>query len=148
MYHQCNSSTNEFLFMETCHVIVVKTYRSSRSFIEATPIPPPLCFLLSLMPAKRPWTVSSLPTYDTVIWTEEETARGAKITAKVSNSPKTPRIKKRATPFKKRRTNFLSLTPAGPSNAADDPPTPPMPIALKKPSKKVGTLIPDIRCSK
>ena len=78
---------------------------------------------------------------------ERKTARGAKITAKVSNSPKTPRIKKRATPLSRRRTDFLSLTPAGPSTTVDDPPTPPMPITLKKNSKKVGTLIPNNQCS-
>ena len=99
------------------------------------------------MRGKRARTVSSSPTYERVIWVERKTARGAKITAKVSNSPKTPRTKKWAAPLNRRKTDFLSLTPAGPSTMTDNPPTPPAPIALKKQSKKVGSYIPIIGIS-
>jgi hypothetical protein len=46
---------------------------------------PPSC--TSIMCGTRAHTVPTLPQYERVIWMEKKTARGSKISAKVSNSP-------------------------------------------------------------
>ena len=70
---------------------------------------------------------------------ERKTARGAKITVKVSNSPQTPKIRKWAAAHnKKRHMEAPPITPAGPSADIGHPPTPPVLIRLKKKSGKVN----------
>jgi hypothetical protein len=69
---------------------------------------------------------------------EKKTARGAKMAAKVSNSPQTPKIRKWAAPhYKKRRIEAPSIIPVSPSPGVDRPLTPPLPITLKKKTGKV-----------
>lgn len=93
------------------------------------------------MPGKRTRTASSSPHYERVLWVEKKTARGTKITAKASDSPRTPKIKKQATPgSKKRRMELPLITPIGPSTEVNCPLTPPMPIKLKKKPGKVTFL--------
>lgn len=73
---------------------------------------------------------------------ERKTARGAKIAAKVSDSPQTPKIRKRTTPHsKKRRMEVPSIIPIGPSAEVGHPPTPPAQIKLKKKPGKVCSLV-------
>jgi hypothetical protein len=55
------------------------------------------------MPGKRTQTASSSPNYERVVWVEKKTARGAKITAKVANSPQTPKARKWEAPHYKKR---------------------------------------------
>ena len=147
MYHQCKLPaiislgeifSHGYEFGEILSISLIFRQLPSHTLFHwsFTPLP---------MRGKRARTVSSSPTYERVIWVERKTARGAKITAKISNSPKTPRTKKWPTPLNRRKTDFLSLTPAGPSTTADNPPTPPAPMTLKKHTKKVGSFIPDNR---
>ena len=93
------------------------------------------------MHGKRPRTASSSPHYERVIWVEKKTARGTKIKANVSNSPRTPKIRKWVTHSKKRRMEVSSITPIGPGAEGDHPLPPPMPIKLKKKPGKVSFLI-------
>jgi hypothetical protein len=94
------------------------------------------------MPGKRTRTASSSPNYERVVWVEKKTARGAKITAKVANSPRTPKARKWAAPhYKKRHMEAPPITPASPSAGADHPSAPPLPITLKKKTGKVCSLI-------
>ena len=89
------------------------------------------------MRGKRARTASSSPKYERVIWTEEKTARGSRIMPKVSNSPRTPKIRKRATPqSKKRRLDVPPILPIG-SGAADDLFDPPVPVEFKPKHGKV-----------
>jgi hypothetical protein len=55
------------------------------------------------MRGKRARPASSSPQYERVIWVEQKTARGSKITAKVSGSPRTPKIRRQTTPLSKMR---------------------------------------------
>ena len=68
---------------------------------------------------------------------EKKTARGSKVTAKVLESPRTPKIRKRSAPLsKKRRVGDSPITQIGTSVEVDPIPDPPMPIEFKtKPGK-------------
>jgi hypothetical protein len=91
------------------------------------------------MRGKRARTVSSSPQYERVIWVEEKTARGSKITARVSGSPKTPKIRKLGTPHsKKRRMDFFLPAPDDPSTGDGHLPNTPIPMKLKTKSGKVS----------
>jgi hypothetical protein len=92
------------------------------------------------MRGKRARTVSLSPQYTRVIWEEKKTARGSKITARVSNSPRTPKIRKLATPHSKRRLEAFNITPASSSARDDHIPDPVIPIKLKAKSGKVCTM--------
>ena len=90
-------------------------------------------------------TASSSPHYERVIWIEKKTARGSKISGKVSNSPQTPRIRKRVTPHsKKRRLEASPVALIGSVAEVDHSLNPPMPIKLKpKPGKVSLTMVSD-----
>ena len=71
---------------------------------------------------------------------EEKTARGTKLTARVSNSPKTPRFKKLATPRSKRqRFEVFPTTEIGTGTGEGYPPHPLVPIELEIKSGKVSS---------
>lgn len=100
---------------------------------------PPLQHPLAqpLMRGKRAQTASSSPHYERVIWVEKKTARGPKITANISASPQTPKIRKQATPLNKiRRLEASPTTQSGTSGGMDYIPEPPT-IAFKKKGGKV-----------
>jgi hypothetical protein len=91
---------------------------------------------------KRARTASSSPRYERVIWVEKKTARGVKLTAKVSNSPQTPKIRKSAAPRSKRqRTGVPPITPLGSGAGVGHPLTPPLLIKLEKKPGKVSFLM-------
>ena len=123
-------------------------YQSARSFDQSTILLPSHPTLLSspilpLMRGKRARTASSSPHYERVIWMEKKTARGSRITGKVSNSPQTPRIRKRATPHsKKRRLEVSPVASLGSGAEVDHSLNPPMPIKLKPKPGKVSLTIP------
>ena len=117
-------------------------------FDRCDPLIDPLSYpLLPLIPAslmhgKRARTASSPPQYERVIWVEQKTARGSKITARVSNSPKTPKVRKLATPHsKKRRLEALNTTPVNSGAGDDNTPNPFIPMNLKAKSGKVCIVI-------
>ena len=96
----------------------------------------------SIMHGKRARTVSTSPQYERVIWVEKKTARGSKISAKVSNSPRTPKIRKQGTPHSKRRKMLVSpISQTGSGIEICHTPNTPLPIKLKtKPGKVCSTL--------
>jgi hypothetical protein len=82
--------------------------------------------------------VSSSPQYERVIWTKEKTARGFKVVPRISNSPRTPKLRKWATPHsKKRRLEVSPVFSMGPSSG-NDLPDPPMPVKFKSKAGKVS----------
>jgi hypothetical protein len=89
------------------------------------------------MRGKRARPASSSPQYERVLWVERKTARGTKITAKVSASPRTPRIRRPTTPLSKmRRLEASPVIQAGPSDEISHVPDPTV-IAFKKKTGKV-----------
>ena len=70
---------------------------------------------------------------------EKKTARGPKVTARISGSPRTPRVKKQTIPSSKiRRLELSPITQAGLSEGIGHTPAPPMAaIAFKKKTGKV-----------
>ena len=73
---------------------------------------------------------------------EEKTARGSKITARVSNSPRTPKFRQLATPYsKKRRIGTVPVAQIGSSVGDDHLPNSPVLINLKAKSGKVSFVI-------
>jgi hypothetical protein len=89
------------------------------------------------MRGKCAWPASSSPQYERVIWVEKKTARGLKIAAKVSASPRTPKIRKQTTPLSKmRRLEASPISQTDPSEGIGCVPDPPI-IALKKKRGKV-----------
>ena len=84
------------------------------------------------MRGKRAQTASSSPHYEKVIWVKKTTARGSKIAAKVSESPRTPKIRKQTTPLSKKRKMGYSPTPQiGFGVEVDCAPDAPMPAKFK-----------------
>ena len=123
-------------------------YRLATSFDQST-IPlsshPTLLssLILPLMHGKHARTASSSPHYERVIWIEKKTARGSRITGKVSNSPQTPRIRKQATPHsKKRRLEVSPVASIGSGAGVGHSLNPPMLIKLKPKPGKVSLTIP------
>ena len=107
----------------------------SRSAHSVTFLYTPL--ILPLMRGKRARTASSSPKYDRVIWTEEKTARGSRIVSRISNSPRTPKVRKRATPHsKKRRLGVSPTLSIGPS-AGEGLLDPPLSFKFKPKAGKV-----------
>jgi len=96
--------------------------------------------ILPLMRGKRARTASSSPKYERVIWTEEKTARGSRIVSRISNSPRTPKIKKRATPHSKKRRFGVSPTLTIGSGTGDGPLNPPLSVKFKPKTGKVCLL--------
>ena len=73
---------------------------------------------------------------------EKKKARGLKLSARVLNSPKTPRVRKQTTPHSKRRK--LEAPPTSPVDSnpgGGDPLNPPMLFNPKAKSKKVSVVI-------
>ena len=96
----------------------------------------------SIMRGKRARTVSTSPQYERVIWVEKKTARGSKISAKVSNSPRTPKIRKQGTPHSKRRKMLVSpLSQPGSGIKICHTPDTPLPIKLKTKHGKVSSIL-------
>jgi hypothetical protein len=90
------------------------------------------------MRGKRARTASSSPRYERVIWAEENTARGSRVVSRISNSPRTPKFRKWATPHSKKRK--LQISPILPivSGAGDDSSDLPVPINFKPKTGKVS----------
>ena len=89
-----------------------------------------------LMRGKRPRPASSSPQYERIIWVEKKTARGTKLTAKASGSPRTPKIKRQMAPLSKmRRVNVSPTIQMGPSVEVDHITDPPVTAFKKKPGK-------------
>lgn len=99
----------------------------------------PLYFFTTsiVMRRKRSRTASSSPQYGRVIWAEEKTARGSRIVGKVAHSPRTPRVKKWATP-KKRKLEVSPITLPELEAGYCSSPGPAIPIEFKKSSGKAG----------
>jgi hypothetical protein len=94
------------------------------------------------MCGKCAYTVSTSPQYERVIWVEKKTARGSKISAKVSNSPQTPKIRKQGTPHSKRRKMLISpLSQPGSGIEICHTPNTPLPIKLKTKGRKVSSTL-------
>lgn len=93
---------------------------------------------LPLMRGKRARTASSSPQYERVIWIEKKTARGSRLTATTANSPKTPKLKKSATPHSKKRRLEPFSTATADLSSGNYSPNPLTPIKLKKKSGQVS----------
>jgi len=94
------------------------------------------------MRGKQARTVSSPPQYERVIWVEEKTARGSKIIVKPSHSPRTPKVRKLASPYsKKRKFGAFPTSPTGSSTGGGHPSGLPVPIYLKTKPGKVSSTV-------
>jgi len=88
------------------------------------------------MRGKHPQPASSSPQYERIIWVEKKTARGSKFTAKASDLPRTPKIKRQIAPLHKiRRVDGSPTTKIGPSVEVGHIPDPPSAAFKKKPGK-------------
>ena len=154
-FTSCDSQLGSILivhpkpYVVTCHVTSIHhSCLSIRSSDQSLFLSLSLLLLYShppvlpLMRGKRAQIASSSPQYERVIWVEKKTARGSKITAEVSGSPRTPKFRKQTTPLsKKRRMEDSSVTPMGLGVELDQILDPIIPINFKMKRGKVCTVI-------
>lgn len=88
------------------------------------------------MRGKRPRSAISPPECERMVWGEEKTARGSRLTARASGSPRTPKAKRHATPLHKmRRIHISPISQAGPSVEVNHTPGSTIDALKKRPGK-------------